>query len=69
MVIVNTPFKKEVFRGEAESRGLVYEKTAGMKIYFRNDSDEPDRAVADALKKQCKKNTELAAIYFTVTVE
>ena len=26
-------------------------------------------AVADALKKQCKKNTELAAIYFTVTVE
>lgn len=69
MIVINTPLKKGAFRKVAEETGLVYVKTSGMKIYLENPTEEDDELVAKKLKKTCKKNRELGAIYFSVVTE
>ncbi len=69
MIVINAPLKKEIFQKVAEEAGLIYLKTSGMKLYFENPTEEADQAFAEKLKKLCKKNKELSAIYFNVVTE
>ncbi|MTI49314.1 hypothetical protein [Sporosalibacterium faouarense] len=69
MIVINTPLKKEVFRKVAEQEGLVYLKTKGMKLYFKNTTEEDEKDFALKLKRIYKKNRELGAIYFSVGIE
>lgn len=65
MIIINTPLKADVFQKIAEEEGLVFIKKAGMKLEFDNPAGN-DEEMAAALKKKCKGNRELSAIYFQV---
>jgi HrpA-like RNA helicase len=69
MIVINAPLKKDIFQKVAEELGLVYVKTVGMKIYFENHTGKEDKIVAEQLKRECKKNRELGAIYFSVIAE
>ncbi len=68
MIIVNAPFKQEMFQKYAEDEGLVFIKKSGMKLFFDNPEGE-DGKKAEVLKKKLKGEKELAAIYFSVQAQ
>lgn len=69
MVIISTPYKKDIFKEVAANEGLDYVKEEGMKLFFNNKSTEKDQLVAEKLKKTCKRHKELKAVYFSVKAQ